>query len=86
MLKSSQTRKKKDLPELLAPAGSPEAFRAAVAAGADAVYLSGKKFGARKYAPNFTDAEIEEAVDYAHRRDVRVYVTLNTLIHDSELG
>ena len=85
MLKSSQTRKKKDLPELLAPAGSPEAFRAAVAAGADAVYLSGKKFGARKYAPNFTDAEIEEAVDYAHRRDVRVYVTINTLIHDSEL-
>ena len=49
------------------------------------MYLSGKRFGARKFAPNFTDAEIEEAVDYAHRRDVRVYITLNTLIHDREL-
>ena len=81
----SQIRKKTTLPELLAPAGSPDAFRAAVAAGADAVYLSGKRFGARKFAPNFTDAEIEEAVAYAHRRDVRIYVTINTLIHDREL-
>ncbi len=81
----SQIRKKTTLPELLAPAGSPDAFRAAVAAGADAVYLSGKRFGARKFAPNFTDAEIEEAVEYAHRRDVRIYVTINTLIHDREL-
>ncbi|HUW85746.1 MAG TPA: peptidase U32 family protein, partial [Methanoregula sp.] len=85
MRQSTQIRKKNDLPELLAPAGSPEAFRAAVAAGADAVYLSGKRFGARKYAPNFTDDEICKAVDYAHRRDVRVYVTINTLIHDREL-
>ncbi len=85
MQPSSQIRKKQKLPELLAPAGSPEAFRAAVAAGADAVYLSGKRFGARKFAPNFTDDEIKEAVDYAHRRDVRVYVTINTLIHDREL-
>ena len=85
MQPSSQIRKGTSLPELLAPAGSPEAFRAAVAAGADAVYLSGKRFGARKFAPNFTDAEIEEAVDYAHCRDVRVYVTINTLIHDHEL-
>ncbi|MDD1699218.1 MAG: U32 family peptidase [Methanoregula sp.] len=85
MRPSSQILEKNDLPELLAPAGSPEAFRAAVAAGADAVYLSGKKFGARKYAPNFTDTEISEAVRYAHCRDVRVYVTINTLIHDTEL-
>jgi putative protease len=73
------------LPELLAPAGSPEAFRAAVAAGADAVYLSGKRFGARKYASNFSDNEIEDAVRYAHMHDVRVYVTVNTLVYDREL-
>jgi putative protease len=77
--------KKRHLPELLAPAGSPEAFQAAMAAGADAVYLSGKRFGARKYATNFTDDELKEAIDFAHRRDVRVYVTINTLIHDREL-
>jgi putative protease len=77
--------KKRRLPELLAPAGSPEAFRAAVAAGADAVYLSGKRFGARKFARNFTDDELKDAIDFAHRRDVRVYVTINTLIHDREL-
>jgi putative protease len=73
------------IPELLAPAGSPEAFHAAVAAGADAVYLSGKRFGARKYASNFSDTEIEDAVRYAHDRDVKVYVTVNTLVHDREL-
>jgi len=74
------------LPELLAPAGSPEAFRAAVAAGADAVYLSGRKFGARAYAQNFTGPEIEEAIAYAHARGVRVYITVNTLLHDRELA
>ena len=78
-------RKRKLIPELLAPAGSPEALRAAVTAGADAVYLSGKKFGARRSAPNFTEEEIMEAVRYAHRRDVSIYITLNTLIHDREL-
>ena len=86
MLLSPQIRKEKHLPELLAPAGSPEAFRAAVAAGADALYLSGKRFGARKSAQNFTDAEIEEAVSYAHKWDISVYVTINTLIHDRELA
>ena len=75
----------KKIPELLAPAGSPEAFLAAVNAGADAVYLSGKQFGARKFAPNFSNNEIEEAVMYAHARGVRVYVTVNTLVHDKEL-
>ena len=73
-------------PELLAPAGSPEAFRAAIAAGADAVYLSGKHFGARKFAKNFSDDEIAAAIAYAHARGVRVYVTVNTLIHDRELA
>ena len=77
---------RKILPELLAPAGSPEAFRAAIAAGADAVYLSGKRFGARQFAANFTEAEIEESIHFAHARGVRVYVTVNTLIHDAEIA
>jgi putative protease len=76
----------KKIPELLAPAGSPEAFLAAVNAGADAVYLSGKQFGARKFAPNFSEPAIEEAVKYAHSRGVRVYITVNTLVHDRELS
>ena len=53
--------------------------------GADAVYLSGKQFGARKFAQNFSEEEIAEAVAYAHARGVRVYVTVNTLVHDREL-
>lgn len=73
------------LPELLAPAGSPESLRAAIAAGADAIYLSGKRFGARKFAANFSDEEITEGIRLAHARGVRVYVTVNTLIHDREL-
>ncbi|MDK2990187.1 MAG: family peptidase [Methanoculleus sp.] len=73
------------MPELLAPAGSPEALAAAVAAGADAVYLAGRRFGARHYAANFSDEELRSAVDYAHLRGVRVYVTVNTLIRDAEL-
>ncbi len=72
-------------PELLAPAGSFEALRAAVGAGADAVYLGGRRFGARAYAQNFDDGELVEALDYAHRADVRVYVTVNTLLTDAEL-
>lgn len=73
------------IPELLAPAGSMDALRAAVAAGADAVYLGGKRFGARKFAANFSDEEMQEAIRYCHLRNVRVYVTVNTLIHDREL-
>ncbi|MDD1715824.1 MAG: U32 family peptidase, partial [Methanolinea sp.] len=73
------------VPELLAPAGSMDAFRAAVAAGADAVYLGGHRFGARQFADNFTLDEIREAVTYAHRQGVKVYVTVNTLVHDREL-
>ena len=82
---SASSLKKTGLPELLAPAGSPESFRAAVAAGADAIFLSGKRFGARKYAANFSDADIREAVRLAHAHGIRVYVTVNTLIHDREL-
>ncbi|WP_342772067.1 MULTISPECIES: U32 family peptidase [unclassified Methanoculleus] len=72
-------------PELLAPAGSPAALSAAVAAGADAVYLSGRRFGARHYAANFSDEELRAAVDYAHLHGVRVYVTVNVLVRDEEL-
>jgi U32 family peptidase len=73
------------VPELLAPAGSIDALKAAINAGADAVYISGKKFGARKFATNFSKSEIEEGLEYAKLRGVKVYVTVNTLINDSQL-
>lgn len=71
--------------ELLAPAGSFDALKAAVEAGADAVYLAGEKFGARAYAENFAGEQLAEAVKFAHLRGVAVHVTVNTLIADSEL-
>ena len=71
--------------ELLAPAGSFDALRAAVEAGADAVYLAGEKFGARAYAENFAGEQLAEAVKFAHLRGVAVHVTVNTLVADSEL-
>ena len=73
------------IPELLAPVGSMEHLKVAVNAGASSVYLSGKDYGARKYAVNFTLDEIEDAVNYAHLHNVRVYVTVNTLIKEHEL-
>ena len=74
------------VPELLAPAGSIESLVAAIDAGADAVYLGGDRFSARNNAENFDRGAIESAVDYAHLRGVRVYVTVNTLVRDSELS
>jgi putative protease len=71
-------------PELLAPAGSYEAFKAAVENGADAIYLGGKNFSARANAVNFDFDELSQAVRYAHERLVKVYVTVNILIADSE--
>ncbi len=79
------TEYKKRLPELLAPAGSPDALKAAVGAGADAVYLGMTAFNARMSAKNFTRAELCDAVAYAHERGVRVYVTLNTAVLDREM-
>jgi putative protease len=73
-------------PELLAPAGSPPAMRAAVENGADAVYLGGKCFSARAGAENFSNEEFREALDYAHGRGVKVYVTVNTLVDNREFG
>jgi putative protease len=78
-------RRKTDLPELLAPAGSFEALLAAVEAGADAVYLGGKSFGARAFAENFNIEELARAVQYAHLHNVKLYVTVNVLVYDREL-
>ena len=63
------------LPELLAPAGSFEHLKAAVKAGADAVYMGGHQFGARAYADNFSPQEIIDAIHYAHFYDTRLYLT-----------
>ena len=70
--------------ELLSPAGDPEKLRAAVLYGADAVYLSGKKFGMRAASGNFTDEELTEAVAFCHERGVRVYVTVNVMPRSDE--
>ena len=72
-------------PELLSPAGSPEALRAAVENGAGAVYLGWGEFNARRGAKNFTDEEFADALIYCHERGVRVFLTLNTLLTDREL-
>ncbi|WP_418792225.1 DUF3656 domain-containing U32 family peptidase [Phosphitispora sp. TUW77] len=74
------------IPELLAPVGSKEAFKAAVQNGADAVYLGGQLFSARQYADNFDREEMNAAIEYAHIRGVKVYVTVNTLVADAEFG
>lgn len=71
-------------PELLAPAGSFDALKAAVENGADAVYLGGKEFNARRSASNFSREELKEAVEYAHLKGVKIYVTVNILIYDDE--
>ena len=70
--------------ELLSPAGNREALQAAIACGADAVYLGYTSFGARSYAGNFDSDGLREAVRYAHERERRVYVTVNTLVLDRE--
>lgn len=71
--------------ELLAPAGSRDAFIAAVESGADAIYVGGTLFNARMNAKNLSDGDLAEAIAFAHKRRVRVYVTVNTLIKDSEM-
>jgi putative protease len=73
------------IPELLAPAGGKKSLIAAVENGADAVYLGGALFSARQYASNFDREELEWAIDHAHARGVKTYVTVNTLIKDSGL-
>ena len=72
-------------PELLAPAGSLESLRAAVNAGADAVYVGGAKYGARAYAENPEEEDLIAGLRYAHRFGVRVHLTVNTLLKEAEL-
>lgn len=72
-------------PEILAPAGSMEAVKAAVHAGADAVYLGGNRFGARAYANNFDEAALIQAIEYSHIYGVKVYLTVNTLFRNDEI-
>ncbi len=71
--------------ELLAPAGSYETMQAAIAAGADAVYIGGQLFGARAYADNPDDNMLLDAIDYVHLRGKKLYLTVNTLLKDSEI-
>ena len=71
--------------ELLAPAGNMGALKAAIYNGADAVYLGGKKFGARKFASNFDENELIEAIDFAHIYNKKIYVTVNTIIYNDEI-
>ena len=75
----------KNTAELLSPAGDYKCFAAAINAGADAVYLSGNRFGARAYAANFSDEELLKAIDHAHIFGRRVYLTVNTLLKDNEI-
>ena len=72
--------------EVLAPAGSFQTFKAVIEAGADAVYVGGSSFGARAYADNFTEEELLQAIDYAHLRGKKVYLTVNTLLKNKEIN
>ena len=78
--------KEKKRAELLAPAGSFASLKAAVAAGADAVYMGGARFGARAYAQNADQDEMIAAIEYAHLHGCRLYMTVNTLFTENELG
>ena len=73
-------------PEILAPAGSLESLKGAVAAGADAVYIGGSRFGARAYADNPDTDDLLSAIDYVHSKDRRIYLTVNTLLKEKELN
>ncbi len=72
-------------PEILAPAGSIESLKGAIAAGADAVYIGGSRFGARAYADNPEQDMLLSAIDYVHSKDRRIYLTVNTLLKEQEL-
>lgn len=71
--------------EILAPAGSYESLKAAIAAGADAIYVGGNRFGARAYANNFSQEELLDAIDYVHLHRKKIYLTVNTLLKEKEL-
>ncbi len=86
IIKPSAKKANNRLPELLAPAGSLEALKAAIAGGADAVYFGGGDFNARINAKNFSNEEIKEAIDLLHSCGRKAYITLNTLVHDREMN
>ena len=71
--------------ELLVPVGNMDSLKAAVMNGADAIYLGGKRFGARAFAGNFNDEEMISAIHFAHLYGVKIYVTVNTVVFESEL-
>ena len=71
--------------ELLSPVGNMDTLYQAIHNGADAIYLAGKKYGARKYSNNFTEEELTEAIKYSHLYGVKVYITVNTIIFESEV-
>lgn len=86
IIKPSGKKASNRLPELLAPAGSLEALKAAIAGGADAVYFGGGDFNARINAKNFNNEELKEAIDLLHSCGRKAYITLNTLVYDREMN
>ena len=72
--------------EILAPAGSLESLKAAVNCGADAVYIGGKQFSARQNAANFDNAELKQAADLCHLHNIKIYLTVNTIIFDNQVN
>jgi len=82
---NEKSNKQPNIPEILAPVGSVEAFYSAIKSGCDAVYLGGKNFGARAYANNFDQEQLKKLIDYAHIFGVQVYYTLNTIVKDIEM-
>ncbi len=72
--------------EILAPAGSLESLKAAVNCGADAVYIGGKQFSARQNAANFDNAELKQATDLCHLHNIKIYLTVNTIIFDNQVN
>lgn len=85
IIKRTGNKTDKKLPELLAPAGSFESLKAAIAGGADAVYFGGGDFNARINAKNFTNDELKQAIEMLHNCGRKAYITLNTLVHEREL-
>ena len=85
IIASTQKKVARPLPELLAPAGSFDALKAAISGGADAVYFGGGDFNARINAKNFSNEELKQAIDMLHSCGRKAYITLNTLVHNREL-
>jgi putative protease len=85
-MKRKMLRERNKKTEVLAPAGTYLSMKAAINAGADAVYLGGKRFGARAFAGNFDDNELINALDYVHLHGKKLYLTVNTLLYNNEIS